>query len=70
MKIFKTLETLGTACGIAGSFLVAMNVRKIGYPLFMVSSICLLASAVGQKQRNFIALQATFLCANIIGLFH
>jgi hypothetical protein len=68
--MFKTLETLGTILAVAGSFLVAMNIRNIGYPLFFASSVLMLASAVGQKQRNFIVLQGTFLCANIVGLFN
>ena len=66
----KYIETLGTICGIIGAFLVAMKFGNYGYPFFLVSSICLLFSAIKFRQLNFIALQGTFLLANIIGAFN
>ena len=66
----KIIETVGTAAGIVGAFLVACKFGSIGYPFFFVSSLCLLGSAIAQKQWNFIALQGTFFAANIIGLFN
>ena len=68
--MYKILETLGTICGIIGAFLVAMKFGSYGYPFFFVSSFCLMVSAIGQKQKNFIALQGVFFIANIIGLFN
>jgi hypothetical protein len=70
MKMLKFFETLGTVCGILGAFLVAMKYGNVGYPFFFVSSISLLISAIGLRQRNFIALQGVFLLANIVGLFN
>ena len=63
-------ETNGTIAGIIGAFLVALKYGNIGYPFFFVSSICLLISAIGKGQRNYIALQGVFLAANILGLFN
>lgn len=66
----KAIETLGTICGIIGAFLVAMKFGQYGYPFFLISSISLLISAIKFKQKNFIALQGTFLAANVIGAFN
>ena len=68
--MLKFLETLGTLCGIIGAFLVAMKYGNWGYPFFFISSLCLMVSAIGFKQRNFIALQGVFFLANVIGLFN
>jgi len=68
--MIKTIETLGTLAGIAGAFLVALKFATIGYPLFALSSVLLLVSALQQKQKNFIALQSVFMVANIIGLLN
>ena len=71
MKIKVThIETIGTLCGIVGSFLVAFKLGNLGYPLFFASSLCLLVSAIKLKQKNFISLQAVFLTANIAGLIN
>lgn len=66
----KFLETLGTLGAIIGSFLVAMKFGNIGYPFFLISSACLLYSAIRQNQKNFIAMQGVFLTANLIGAFN
>ena len=68
--MMKILETIGTLCGIIGAFLVAFKMGDIGYPFFFVSSMCLMVSAVGFKQKNFIALQSVFFLANVIGLIN
>lgn len=70
MNHTKSIETLGTACGIIGAFLVAMKFGQYGYPFFFASSLGLLVSAISNKQKNFIALQGTFFVANIVGLFN
>ncbi len=64
----KTLEFVGTICGIIGAFLVASKYGQIGYPFFFVSSFCLMVSAFKLKQKNFIALQSVFFGANVLGL--
>jgi hypothetical protein len=69
-NIIKTLELIGTVCGIIGAFLVALKMGEYGYPFFFVSSFCLMTSAIALRQRNFIALQGVFFVANVIGLFN
>jgi hypothetical protein len=68
-KLIPFIETLGTACGIIGAFLVALKYGQYGYPFFFVSSLALLTSAwYNNKQKNFIALQGVFFAANVLGL--
>lgn len=68
--MLKFLETLGTYAGICGAVLVATKYPEWGYPFFLLSSVCLLSSAIGLKQPNYIKLQAAFLSVNLIGLFN
>lgn len=68
MKSLKVIEFLGVLTGISGSFLVARGVLAIGFCLFLVSSICLLTSAVKQKNWNLTTLQGTFLVSNVLGV--
>jgi hypothetical protein len=68
MKSLKVIEFFGVLCGISGSFLVARGVLAIGFCLFLVSSICLLISAVHQKNWNLTTLQGTFLVSNVLGV--
>jgi hypothetical protein len=70
-KLIPFIETLGTACGIIGAFLVALKYGQYGYPFFFVSSLALLTSAwYNNKQKNFIALQGVFFAANVLGLIN
>jgi hypothetical protein len=64
------MERFGTICGIMGAFLVALKMPQWGYPFFLVSSLCLLVSAIRKKQGNFIVLQGVFFAANIIGFWN
>jgi hypothetical protein len=64
------MERIGTVCGVIGAFLAALGMGLYGYPLFTLSSICLLRSSWAQGNRNLIALQSAFLLTNIIGIFH
>jgi hypothetical protein len=66
----KIFEIIGTISGIMGAFLVAFKLGNYGYPFFLISSICLLISAIRFNQKNFIALQGVFLSANIVGFFN
>ena len=68
--MIKIIETIGTIAGIVGAFLVATKFGQYGYPFFLISSVCLLISAMKLRQRNFIALQGVFLSANIVGFFN
>lgn len=66
--MIRVIEFLGTLAGILGAFLVACKMPEMGYPFFLISSICLTYSAVRQRQWNLMALQGVFLLANILGL--
>lgn len=68
--MIRFIETLGTVAGIIGAFLVATKFGQFGYPFFLISSVCLLISAIKLGQRNFIAMQGVFLTANTIGAFN
>lgn len=70
MTKLKFIETVGTGAGIVGAFLVALAFGKYGYPFFLLSSACLLFSAIMYRQRNFIALQGVYFSANVIGFFN
>ncbi len=66
----KHLELIGTVCGILGAFLAASGHGNFGYPLFTLSGAFLLYTAFKQGNKNFIALQVSYLTANIIGIMH
>ena len=66
----KIIEIIGTATGIIGALLVATKHGQFGYPFFLISSVSLLTSALGQKQKNLIALQGVYLATNIVGLIN
>ena len=66
-KMLKVVEFVGVLCGIIGSFAIANGFMMAGYPLFLVSSACLLFSAFRQANKNLMLLQFVFLCANING---
>lgn len=68
--VFKTVETFGTIAGIAGALLVANKMGEHGYPLFLISSACLLGTAIAEKKKNYIALQAVYFCTNVFGFIN
>lgn len=66
--MIKTIENIGVFCGIIGALLVAMKLGNYGYPVFLISTVCLFYSAVKFKQTGFIKLQFVYLCCNLLGL--
>ena len=64
------MERIGTVCGILGALLAALGFGVYGYPLFTLSSICLLRSSFLQRNKNLMMLQGAFLLCNIIGIIH
>jgi hypothetical protein len=68
--MLKTFEFIGVLAGILGAFLVANGMMLAGYPAFTMSSVLLLACAYKQGNANLMLLQATFLLANVMGLFN
>lgn len=68
--MIKLIETIGTGFGMLGAFIVAMEYGQYGYPVFIISTACLLYSSVKQKQHNYIKLQLAFLASNLVGVFN
>lgn len=66
--LVKVVEFVGVFSGITGSFLVARGFLAVGFCLFLVSSLCLVYSAVKQKNWNLTLLQSAFLVSNILGV--
>lgn len=63
------IELIGVIAGIIGSFSVANGLFTIGYPLFTLSSLLLVYTAMNQKNINLVTLQGVFLLANFNGLY-
>ena len=68
MLLIKVIEFVGVFSGILCSFLVARGFLSVGFCLFLVSSICLLYSAIKQKNWNLTLLQSAFLFSNMLGV--
>lgn len=68
VSMIKAIEFVGVFSGILGSFLVARGSLAVGFCLFLVSSLCLMFSAVKQKNWNLTLLQSAFLFSNVLGV--
>lgn len=64
----KVIEFIGVFAGITGSFLAARGFLADGFCLFLVSSLCLVYSAMKQKNWNLTLLQSVFLFSNMLGV--
>lgn len=62
------LSYFGTATSIIGAFLMAFGFVLAGYVFFSLGSISWLIVGINRKDKPLIILNATFFCANIIGL--
>jgi hypothetical protein len=61
---------IGTVSSILGSFLVAMGIFSAGYVSFLVGSASWLWIAWKRRDRALGVLNATFLLANLIGVWN
>jgi hypothetical protein len=59
---------IGTAASIAGAFMVAFGFTVLGYSSFLIGAGAWLLVAFRQRDKALGVLNATFFCANIIGL--
>ena len=61
----------GTAAGIMGAVLVALNTGVTGYGflLFLVSSLLWSAAGWVQRDESLVLLQGTFTVINVIGVY-
>jgi nicotinamide riboside transporter PnuC len=62
---------IGTATGVAGAVLIALNIGAVaaGFVLFLISS--LLWSAVGwvHREPSLVVLQSAFTAINLLGIY-
>ncbi|MCR9072561.1 MAG: hypothetical protein NXI18_12640 [Alphaproteobacteria bacterium] len=62
---------MGTATGVAGAVLIALNIGAVavGFGLFLISS--LLWSAVGwiHREPSLVVLQVAFTAINVLGIY-
>jgi membrane protein implicated in regulation of membrane protease activity len=68
MKFF---SWMGTAFGIAGALLVALNVpiSGWGFVLFLVSSLSWLTVALSRSDRPLALINAAFTLCNLLGIY-
>ena len=61
---------LGTAAGILGAVLIALNVGVVGYGfmLFLLSSILWSMAAIAQRESSLVVLQGAFTIINVFGI--
>jgi hypothetical protein len=62
---------IGTATGVAGAILVALNLGTVayGFALFLVSSVLWCAIGLIQREPSLVVLQGVFTVINVLGLW-
>jgi hypothetical protein len=70
-QILEGMKWTGTAAGIIGAIIIALNLglNEYGYGLFLVSSVLWTTVAIVQREASLALLQVTFTVINVIGLF-
>lgn len=71
MIALRTVKWLGTATGIAGALIIAMNLGLVvaGFVLFLVSSILWSVVSWVQREPSLLVLQVTFTVINVLGIY-
>ncbi|MBT3309691.1 MAG: hypothetical protein HOL04_02645 [Gammaproteobacteria bacterium] len=66
-----SLRWLGTATGIIGAVLVALNIEETRYGFFFFLVSAILYSYTSWKDRDYpmLALQGTFACIDLLGIW-
>ena len=69
--MLEATKWIGTAAGIIGAAVIALNlnVNQYGYALFLVSSALWAVVAVIQREASLCLLQLTFTTINVVGLW-
>jgi hypothetical protein len=71
MSWLSAAKWFGSACGVAGAIMIALNLGLViyGFWLFLISSV--LWSAIGWRQRetSLVVLQVAFTIINVIGIY-
>ncbi len=67
----KFLKWTGTAAGIAGATVIALNlsISGWGFVLFLVSSVSWTVAGLRMREQSLVALQAAFTAINLLGIY-
>lgn len=70
--IKNNLSLIGSATGIAGALLIALNIGMffLGYILFLTSSIAWVTYAAQTKQKNLLTMNVVFGLINLVGVIN
>ena len=65
------LKWIGTALGVAGALVVALNLpfSGWGFVAFLVSSVSWTIAGIMMKEPSLIVLQGAFVAINLIGIY-
>ena len=68
--LLRATKWIGTAAGIAGAGLVALNIGFVGYGfmLFLISSVLWTAAAAAQREPALFVLQGVFAIIDVVGI--
>ena len=66
-----TAKWLGTATGVSGAAIVALNLGVVveGFGLFLISSLLWTAVGWSQREMSLVVLQAAFTAINLVGIY-
>lgn len=62
---------IGTAAGVGGATLIALNLGMViyGFTLFLVSSLLWCSVGFAQREPSLVVLQSAFTAINVVGLW-
>jgi drug/metabolite transporter (DMT)-like permease len=71
MPWLRPVKWIGTAAGVTGAVLVALNIGVTGYGfvLFLVSSLLWSAAGIVQREPSLVVLQGAFTAINVLGIY-
>ena len=70
LPLLNATKWIGTAAGIAGAGLIALNIGFVGYGfmLFLISSLLWTAAAAAEREPALFVLQGVFAIIDVIGV--
>ena len=68
---FSILKWVGTATGVTGAFVLALNLPLSGWGwvLFGVSSLCWTIAGIAMRDYSLVVLQSAFFIVDILGIW-
>ena len=68
--LLQAAKWIGTAAGIAGAILIALNIGFVdyGFVLFLISSVLWTAAAAVQRETALLVLQGVFAIIDVVGV--